>query len=111
MLREFSSGLGAVCRVVRFKAEGARLRTVRLGTVGLSLGLFLAMAWPPGKLFAQGANAGSPANRGAQSEQVDRGVTAPDPVAHPTTVGMPAGVLPPAMASKSKMPAESDYEA
>jgi Ca-activated chloride channel family protein len=76
--------------------------------------LLLAMAWPTGKLLAQSASA--PANSTAQSAQA--GIGQPNPgQANPGLAPPEAGaqpdapaVLPPAMAAKSKLPTESDYE-
>jgi Ca-activated chloride channel homolog len=104
MLRGVSSGRGAAGWLLRSRAVADRVYAMRLGTLAVRLVLLLAMAWPPVKLLAQSANAENPANSTVQSGQANTGVTAPEPSAHPTTV------VPPAMATRSKMPPESDYD-
>ncbi len=103
MLRELRSGWGAARWVVRFRAE---LHSMQLGKAAVPLLLFVAMAWAPGKLPAQNPDADKSVNSTAQSAQTSQGIPSLQPDAQPAA---PA-VLPPAMASKSKLPTESDYE-
>jgi hypothetical protein len=106
MLRELSSEWGAAGWVVRFRVEAGRFYAARLGIAALPLLLLLAKVWPPGKLFAQSADGDKPVNSTAKAAQTNPGILLPEPDAQPAAPAM----LPPAMASKTKLPTESDYE-
>ena len=103
MLRDLSSRWGAARWLAGFRADPDRVSKVRLGMAAVPLLLFLVTAWP---LLAQNTGADKADTTTAPSAQTAPGVPAPAAEAQPAA---PA-VMPPAMASKTKLPTESDYE-
>lgn len=106
-LRKVSSGYGGPVRPVCLRTDAGRLR-IRIGPLAFSLVLILAMALATGTLFAQASDTG---NSGASSSQPEqKNPTSTDSGAAPKKTAPAAGVLPPAMATKDKLPPESDYD-
>jgi Ca-activated chloride channel homolog len=115
MYREFSSGWGAAGWPMRPGAGKNSFHRMRVGTLVLHGMLLLVMAWPAGRLVAQNPNAESSATAAtssatpspiAPSGQAEKQTAATEPDTHSTT----GGGLPPAMATRSKLPPESDYD-
>jgi Ca-activated chloride channel family protein len=122
MRRQFCSGSCAASWRVRFRAEANSFRRITTAWTWL---LLLLLAWSPGQLFAQSAAAGNSANSASQNSsqqgspsQSSSPQSSPSQssspqaqAANPASAAAPAtGALPPAMATRSKMPSASDYE-
>jgi Ca-activated chloride channel homolog len=114
------------------KVDARYFSRMRTGFLALSLMLSLLAACPAGVLWAQNTPPENSSSSSVQAQSAPGSVATPagEPSATPSTTandgakqagGQPAvttkdaqasgtsGVLPPAMASKSKLPAESDY--
>ncbi len=107
MFRKFSSGRGTAGCAVWSRADASISRR-RIRTLVLRL-LLLAVACGPGNLFAQSAT--------TESSSVEQVVSTPkfvpeaaDGASTQAAQSAATGVVPPAMATTSKFPAQSDYD-
>jgi Ca-activated chloride channel family protein len=81
---------------------------IRRGSLICDFVLILAITLITGTLFAQGTNSENSKNSSPQNEQ--KSTTGADPSTAPKVAPPAAGVMPPAMATRSKLPSESDYD-
>lgn len=118
MFREFSSGRGAA-GCAAWCGANAGIPRQRTGILVLRVLLLLLVACGPGKLFAQSAPTEKSSVQVAQPTGQNSARAAADPSATPevangdsTLTAQPVAgeVVPPAMATKSKLPAQSDSD-